>query len=58
MNEPDRKPRNYKWPWAVAAAVIVGIVLAVIWVSIAVKKVERERDYNAPLPGTSSQPAH
>ena len=57
MNEPDEKPRNYKWPWAVAVAVIVGIILAVIWVAIAARKVERERDYNAPLPGGASTPA-
>jgi hypothetical protein len=31
--------------------VALGIVLAVAWVSIAAKKVERERDFSAPLPG-------
>jgi hypothetical protein len=56
MNGSNENPRRYKWPWLVAAAVILGMVLAVIWVSVAVKKVERERDYNAPLPG--SAPAH
>jgi len=42
--------QNYKWPWFVAVAVLLGITLAVAWVSFAVKKVERERDFNAPLP--------
>jgi hypothetical protein len=56
MNEPNENPRHYKWPWVVAAAVALGIVLAVIWVRVAVKKVESERDWNAPLP--SSAPVH
>jgi hypothetical protein len=50
MNESNENPRRYKWPWFVLAAVLVGIVLAVVWVSFAVKKVERERNFNAPPP--------
>jgi hypothetical protein len=37
----------------VAAAVVLGIVLAVIWVRVAVIKIERERDLNAPLPSSA-----
>ena len=53
MNEPIENPRRYTWPWFVAAAVVLGIALAIVWVSIAVKKVERERDFNAPLPNSA-----
>ena len=56
MNGSNENPRRYKWPWIVAAAVVLGIVMAIIWVTIAVKKVERERDINAPLP--SGTPVH
>lgn len=56
LNEPNENPRHYKWPWVVGAAVVLGIILAIVWVSIEVKNVERERDMNAPLP--SSTPAH
>ena len=53
MNGSNENPRHYKWPWMVAGAVLLGIILAVIWVSVAVKKVERERDVNGPLPSTA-----
>ncbi len=45
--------QNYRWPWFVGAAVVLGIALAIVWVSIAVNKVERERDVNAPLPASA-----
>lgn len=51
-NENASKPK-YQWPWFVLAAVLLGIVLAVLWVGAAAKKVERQRDYNAPLPDTA-----
>jgi hypothetical protein len=54
--EPDEPPRRYLWPWFVWGGVALGIILAVIWMAIAVKKVEQERDYNAPLP--HSTPVH
>jgi hypothetical protein len=53
MDEPNEPPRRYKWPWLVAAAVVLGILLAVVWVAIAVKKIERERDWNTPLSGNA-----
>jgi bacteriorhodopsin len=46
-NEPDERPR-YRWPWFVLAAVLLFVVLTVVWVSFAVKKVERERNFTAP----------
>jgi ABC-type maltose transport system permease subunit len=56
MSAPDNHPpkQNYKWPWFAAAAVVLAIVLAVVWVAIAAKKVEEQRDFT-PLP--SSTPA-
>ena len=33
--------------------VVIGILSAVIFMTVAVKKLERERDYSAPLPGTA-----
>ena len=55
MNKAGENPpkRNYQWPWIVGAAVMLGIALAIIWMSFAVRKVERERDFNAPLPNSA-----
>ena len=57
MNEPgDHLPKqNYKWPWFVLAAVVLAVVLAVAWMSYAVKHERDQRDFSAPLP--SSAPA-
>lgn len=52
MNESGNelpKP-TYKWPWFVLAAVVLGVVLAVVWMSYAVKHERDQRDFSAPLP--------
>jgi F0F1-type ATP synthase assembly protein I len=49
-NSPNRK---YKWPWFVLAFVIVGFVLAVLWVALAAKKIASQRDDNSPLPASA-----
>ena len=54
MNEPDKNSprRNYRWPWFAAAAVVLAIALAIVWVGIAAKKVAQQRDF-APLPASA-----
>ena len=49
MNEPDEMPRRYRWPWFVLAAVVLAVVLAVIWMSYAVKRERQQRDFSAPI---------
>ena len=44
--------QNYRWPWFVLAAVVLGIVLTVLFVAVAAKKVEQQRDF-APLPASA-----
>ena len=53
MNEPNEKPPRYKWPWFVLAAVVVFVLLAILWVSFAIRAVERERSANPPAPATA-----
>jgi hypothetical protein len=55
MENPNENPRRHRWPWLVLAAFLLGVSLAVLWISFEVRKVERERDVNAPLPAS---PAH
>jgi hypothetical protein len=55
MNEPSENPRRYQWPWFVAAAVILFIALAIVWVNYAANRENQQRDFNAPLP---SSPTH
>jgi len=50
MNEPDEKPRRYKWPWFLLAAVLLALALAILWVSLAAREVERERGSSPPAP--------
>ena len=49
MNESNQNPRRYKWPWLVLAAVVLGVVLAIVWMSFAVKREKEERDFNSPI---------
>jgi bacteriorhodopsin len=55
MSDPaDNLPKpTYKWPWFAAAAAVLAIVLAIVWMTFAVKKVESERDFSAPLPSSA-----
>lgn len=49
-NEPgeDAPKRTYRWPWVLAAAVVLFVALAILWMSFAVREVERERGVNPP----------
>jgi len=50
VNEPEEnqtKPR-YVWPWFVLAAVLLGIVIAVVAMFFAAKHVEEERSLAVP----------
>jgi hypothetical protein len=52
MSEPDEdlQKRKYLWPWFVWPMVLLGIAIAVAAVWFNAKKIERERDFSAPLP--------
>jgi len=40
--------QRYTWPWFVLAAVLLGIVLAIVWMSHEVERTRRNRDFTAP----------
>jgi hypothetical protein len=54
--------RRYIWPWFVLAAVVLAVVLAVLWLSVAIERTRRQREWNNPAPQTNSVgnpvPAH
>jgi hypothetical protein len=52
MDEPveDSRQQKYRWPWFLLAGVVLGIVLAIIWVGYAAYRERAERDFSAPLP--------
>lgn len=53
MSDENAPKTNYRWPWFVLAAVLLGIVLAILWMSYAVHREKEERNFNAPLPTQS-----
>jgi hypothetical protein len=55
MGEQSENPRRYTWPWFVLAAFLLFVMLAIVWMSFAVKREKQERDFNAPLPSTPAQ---
>jgi len=44
----SNSPRSYRWPRFVLAAFILAVVLAVIWMSYAVKRTRELRELNTP----------
>jgi len=52
--EAQPKPR-YAWPWLLLAFVILGILLAILWMSSEIARTRRLRDLNSPPAAT---PAH
>ena len=50
MNDQNGNLPRYRWPWFVLAALLLGVALAIVWMSFAVHLEKQERDVNAPLP--------
>jgi hypothetical protein len=44
---PSAAP-SYRWPWFVLGGVILAVVLAVVWMSFAVKRTRMIRDLSFP----------
>ena len=55
MSDPKGNPQRYQWPWFVLAAFLLGVALAIVWMSFAVHREKEERDVNAPLPAVPAR---
>jgi hypothetical protein len=62
MNQSRGTPSprtGYRWPWLVLTALLLGVVLAILWMSFAVRRTRELRDTNPLLspsqPGTRSE---
>jgi uncharacterized membrane protein YhaH (DUF805 family) len=53
-NETAASKRRYKWPWFVLGAMLLGLALAVLWMSVAVRRARDWRDPNSPPPMNGS----
>ncbi|MSU58403.1 MAG: hypothetical protein EXS35_09525 [Pedosphaera sp.] len=47
-------PRRHVWPWFVLAALILGGVLAVIWMRAEIRRMELRRSYQYDQPITNT----
>jgi hypothetical protein len=55
-NSGAENRRRYTWPWWVLGAVLLGLALAVLWMSQEIARTRRIRDASAPTTETN-QPA-
>ena len=44
---PPERP-NYRWPWFVLVAFVLAVVLAVIWMTVEVRRQNKYRQLNTP----------
>jgi F0F1-type ATP synthase assembly protein I len=54
---PAPAPVRHAWPWFVLIAVLLGLVMAILWVSAEVRRTKERRAYIIPDSRTNSAPA-
>jgi hypothetical protein len=54
-NSSQIPQRKYTWPWFVLAALLLGIALAILWMSFEVRRTRRNRDLSSPRSGNQAQ---
>jgi drug/metabolite transporter (DMT)-like permease len=56
LEPPKTQPQpRYRWPWFVLAGVLLGFLLAVLWMSKEIERTRRIRDANAPPPASGQK---
>ena len=46
--------RRYLWPWIILIGFLLGVALAVVWMTVEVRRTRQRRDPFAPLPSSGS----
>ena len=54
QNETAPPPRRHVWPWFVLGAVLLGVALAVLWVSAEARRTQARRQYYIPTSETNA----
>jgi hypothetical protein len=49
MDDENKNPPRYKWPWFVLAAFLLFVALAIVWMSFLVHREKEERSFNTPI---------
>lgn len=52
--QPGPRKPGYVWPWFLLAGFLLGVVLAVIWLTAEVRRVKERRQYNFTPPATTN----
>jgi hypothetical protein len=54
LQQSEAQPkRRYTWPWFVLAAVLLGILLTILWLSREIARTRRIKELNEPVAETN-----
>lgn len=51
--EPVRPPHRRLWPWFLLILILLGLLLAVLWLSVEVRRLQERRKYYIPTGETN-----
>jgi len=52
-SEPTRPPHRRLWPWFLLILILLGVLLAVLWLSVEVRRLQERRKYYIPTGETN-----
>ncbi|TAL05287.1 MAG: hypothetical protein EPO07_03760 [Verrucomicrobia bacterium] len=53
---PNNPPRPHRWPWLALAFVLLGVLFAVLWIALEVRRLQWQK--SVALPESSSAPTN
>lgn len=55
--EPARPPHRRLWPWFLLILILLGLLLAILWLSVEVRRLQERRKYYIPTGETNTTTA-